>query len=66
MPVIDDRLLWDLALALMRGDPADGATYTREHLDELERTAAGQGLNLWLEVAGRLKAHMHDRPNVGD
>ena len=66
MPVIDDRLLWDLALALLRGDPADGATYTGDYLDQLERAAAAQGLNLWLEVAERLKAHAHDRPHQAE
>ena len=58
--MVDDRELWDFAMALLRQDPEDHATFTAERMDALEQAGKEGGINVWKEVANRINAHVFE------
>lgn len=55
--MVDDRELWAFAMAMLRGDPADGAEFTAQRMDALEAAGSEAGISVWKEIADRMNAH---------
>lgn len=58
--MIDEAELWAFAQALLRQDAANAEEFPPARLAQLEQACRLAGLNLYLEAANRINAHVFD------